>query len=79
MTMADGSGSWNYSIQCTNSTFCGTGTSNMVPGPINFDLTLASGISPASFVQNGKSLYFASDIGTFPRVAATTPPGTLVR
>ena len=63
MTMADGSGSWNHSIQCTNSTFCGTGTSNMVPGPINFDLTLASGISPASFVQNGKSLYFASDIG----------------
>lgn len=63
MTMADGSGSWDYSIQCSSSTACGTGTSQMVTGPINFDLTLASGISPASFVQNGKSLYFASDIG----------------
>jgi hypothetical protein len=63
MTMADGSGKWDYSIQCTDSTVCGTGTSNKVAGPINFDLTLASGISPASLVVNGKNLYFASDIG----------------
>ena len=63
MTMADGSGSWDYSIQCTSSSVCGTGTSKMVAGPINFDLTLASGISPASFVKNAKSLFFASDIG----------------
>jgi hypothetical protein len=63
MTMADGSGKWDYLIECTNTAACGTGTSKALSGPISFDLSLSTGISPASFVQNKKSLYFAADIG----------------
>jgi len=60
MTMADGAGKWDYFINCTT---CGSGTSGMVSGPITFYVTLAGGITPASFIANNKGLFFASDIG----------------
>lgn len=58
---ADGTGSWDYSIDCTG---CGHGTSPpQFSGPLDFDVTVAGGITPASFVKNGNSLFFATDIG----------------
>ncbi len=58
---ADGTGTWQYWISCT---LCGNGTSPpRDSGPVNFDVTVASGITPASFIENGYPLYFASDIG----------------
>jgi hypothetical protein len=73
----DGSGSWEYGVDCSS---CGTGTT------LSFDITLASGITPSSFIQNGNSLFFASDImGTngntgdvgAPNVSATPLPAAL--
>lgn len=83
MTMADGTGKWDYYISCSS---CGTGTSMSTTGPggtpvsLSFDVTLA-GITPGSFTQSTKGFLFASDIG-IPNgsggfmtgdVAATTP------
>jgi hypothetical protein len=59
---ADGTGNWQYSIDCTG---CGNGTSPpQLSGPLNFDVTVAGGIAPSSFIQNGSGLFFATDIGT---------------
>lgn len=71
MIMADGSGSWNYAIVCPSS--CGSGTSQWMTNPTSlfFTITSAAGISPMSFVQNGKSLFFATDIGV-----STGTPGS---
>jgi hypothetical protein len=61
-THADGTGTWEYWIDCTS---CGSGTSPPTnSGPLDFDVTVAGGITPASFIQNGDSLYFATDIGS---------------
>jgi hypothetical protein len=60
MTMADGTGKWDYYVDCPG---C-TGTSNTsIGGSLIFDVIVASGISPDSFIQNKKNLYFATDIG----------------
>ena len=62
---ADGSGTWEYAVDCTSSSVCGSGTSApRFAGPLTFDITVAGGITPSSFVQNGNSLFFASDIGS---------------
>lgn len=59
---ADGTGDWQYSIDCTS---CGGGTSPPTnAGPLNFDITVASGITPESFIQNGEGLFFSVDIGS---------------
>jgi hypothetical protein len=57
--MADGSGTWQYAVNCPT---CGNGTSapTLVP-PITFDIS-ATGLSSASLVQNGNGLFFAADI-----------------
>jgi hypothetical protein len=70
MTMADGTGKWDYFIDCPAA--CGSGTSGQVTGPLMFDVTLASGITPASFIANNKGLFFAADIGI------PTAPGQFV-
>ena len=81
---AGSSGTWEYAVDCTG---CGSGTSAPTSaGPLSFDITDVSGISPASFVVNDKSYYFAADImgttGNTGVVAApaltstTTSPGT---
>lgn len=83
---AGGTGTWEYAVDCTG---CGKGTSRPTSGgPLSFDITDVSGISPASFVVNDKSYYFAADImgttGNTGDVAApaltstttTTPTGT---
>ena len=58
---AGGTGHWQYDIVCSG---CGNGTSSPnLSGPINFDVTVAGGITPASFIQNDNSLFFATDIG----------------
>jgi hypothetical protein len=69
---ADGTGYWEYAIGCTG---CGNGASPPnLSGPINFDITVAGGITPASFIngssKNGGSsitdpngLFFATHIG----------------
>lgn len=60
-THAGGTGYWQYGISCTA---CGNGTSApRYSGPLSFNITVPGGITPASFVQNGKSLFFATDIG----------------
>jgi len=65
MTMADGTGKWDYFISCSS---CGTGTSLSTTGPggasvsVSFDVTL-TGITPESFTQSTKGFTFASDIG----------------
>ena len=57
---ADGTGYWEYSIDCTG---CGTGISSPTSsGPLQFDVTAAGGITPSSFVQNASGLFFATDI-----------------
>jgi hypothetical protein len=57
---ADGTGNWQYSIECTG---CGNGTgAPRLSGPLDFVITLASGIKPSSFISNG-SVFFATDIG----------------
>jgi hypothetical protein len=57
--MADGTGTWQYAINCPT---CGNGTSSPVlDSPITFDIS-AAGLSTASFVQNGNGLFFAADI-----------------
>jgi hypothetical protein len=67
MTMADGTGKWNYFISCTS---CGPGTSMSTTGPngadvtLSFDLTLAGGtLSPSSFGPSTKGFLFATDVG----------------
>jgi hypothetical protein len=66
MFMADGTGKWDYYMSCTS---CGSGTSMSTTGPggapvsLSFDVTLASGITPASFVESSKGFTFATDVG----------------
>ena len=55
---ADGSGHWEYSIDCS---LCGSGGSGPQPGPLDFDVT-APGLTPSSFVANDNGFFFASDI-----------------
>lgn len=63
---ADGSGYWDFGINCTA---CGSGGSNPQPSPIDFTVT-ATGLTEASFIQSssqaadgGTPLYFgASDV-----------------
>jgi hypothetical protein len=64
-TMFDGTGTWNYIIDCTTANVCGTGTSKQLTGPISFDVSLAGGgtLTPGSFVANSKGFYFSADIG----------------
>lgn len=58
---ADGTGTWQYAISCT---MCGNGTSPpQLTGPLTFNITVASGIAPSSFIQNGNGFFFATDIG----------------
>jgi hypothetical protein len=59
--MADGSGTWQYAINCPT---CGGGESApTLLSPITFDIS-ATGLSTANFVQTGASndLFFAADI-----------------
>jgi hypothetical protein len=57
--MADGSGTWQYAIDCPT---CGNGTSApTLISPITFDIS-ATGLSTASFAQNGNGLFFSADI-----------------
>jgi hypothetical protein len=52
-------GTFQYAINCPT---CGNGTSDpQLLSPITFDIS-ATGLSTASFVQNGAGLFFASDI-----------------
>ena len=49
-----------YSISCLT---CGGGTSNTTPGPLDFDVSVASGtLSPGSFTQDNGN-FFSADIG----------------
>ena len=63
-TMFDGTGKWNYVIDCTTASVCGTGTSQMLSGPISFNVALAGGVTltPQSFVANAAGYYFSADI-----------------
>jgi hypothetical protein len=56
-----------YSVSCTS---CGSGTSNTTTGPLDFDISVAAGLTPEDFIQGGTSSgklqgnFFAVDIGT---------------
>jgi hypothetical protein len=59
--MADGSGTWQYAVNCPT---CGNGVSApTLLAPITFDIS-ATGLSTASFVQTSASdnLFFGADI-----------------
>jgi hypothetical protein len=57
--MADGSGTWQYAVDCPT---CGNGESApTLLSPITFDIS-STGLSTANFVQNGNGLFFAADI-----------------
>ena len=64
-TMFDGTGKWNYVIDCTTTSACGTGTSKMLSGPISFNVALQGGgsLTPESFAANAAGYYFSADIG----------------
>ncbi len=56
-----------YSVSCTT---CGNGTSNTTGGPLDFDISVAAGLTPDDFIQGGSGSgklqgnFFAVDIGT---------------
>jgi hypothetical protein len=50
-----------FSVTCTS---CGPGTSNTTPGPLDFDLSVASGsLTPEDFTKTSGN-FFTADIGT---------------
>lgn len=56
---AGASGDWEYAIDCTG---CAKGASGGIVGPLNFNITVASGITPLNFIKNNDNLFFAADI-----------------
>ncbi len=68
-----GAGTWQYAVDCTG---CGNGTSSPTSaGPLSFDITDMSGITPGSFVVNDKNYYFAADImGTTGKTGVVAAP-----
>jgi hypothetical protein len=55
-------GAFLASVTCT--TGCGNGTSPpQNPGPLDFDVVRATGLSPTDFIANAGGFFFASDIG----------------
>jgi hypothetical protein len=52
-------GKFNYSVSCTG---CGNGGSNPLPGPLDFDVVVASGLSVNDFIANKDGYFFVSDI-----------------
>ena len=56
---AAATGDWEYSITCTA---CGHGGSDPQPGPLDFDITTTSALTPDDIIQNGAGLFFAADI-----------------
>ena len=56
---AGATGYWEYTITCTA---CGHGGSNPQPGPLDFDITTASALTPDDLIQNDAGLFFAADV-----------------
>jgi len=54
----DGTGFFEYGVQCTG---CGSGGSGPLPGPLSFTIT-GTGLSTASFEQNAAGQFFAADL-----------------
>lgn len=54
-------GHFDYSVDCSG---CGSGSSAPLPGPLEFDVKLATGgaLSVHNFTDNSDGYYFASDI-----------------
>lgn len=55
-----GFGTYDYSISCEPT--CGSGASNPQDVVLTFDVNLASGISPTSFMKNASGFFFSADI-----------------
>ena len=55
-----GFGTYTYSISCEPT--CGSGASNPQDVVLTFDVNLASGISPTSFIANASGFFFSADI-----------------
>ena len=69
-------GSFDYSVTCSG---CGNGGSSPLPGPLSFDVTVASGLLISNFSANSGGNFFASDIisgttGKTGNVAAMNAP-----
>jgi hypothetical protein len=57
---ADGTGYWNYAVECSDTSVCGDGGSAPnFHGPLDF--TIAS-VTTADFVKNGNKYFAASDL-----------------
>jgi hypothetical protein len=54
-------GAFTNGFNCS-SAVCGTGGNNPFAGPLNFNVTDASGILISNFVLNSDNIYFAADV-----------------
>jgi hypothetical protein len=54
-----GMGTFYYSIDCPG---CGPGASHAKPGPLEFTVTVAGGLTPEMFIPNSKGFTFTADI-----------------
>jgi|SRR5580765_3462250 PEP-CTERM motif len=54
-----GMGTFDYSINCPA---CGPGASHAKPGPLEFTITVAGGLTPAMFIANASGYTFSADI-----------------
>ena len=54
-----GIGTFDYSIDCPG---CGPGASHAKPGPLEFTITVAGGLTPAMFIANANGYTFSADI-----------------
>ncbi len=52
-------GLFDYSIDCPG---CGPGASHAKAGPLEFTITVASGLTPEMFIPNSKGYTFTADI-----------------
>jgi PEP-CTERM motif len=71
-------GSFSNGIECPG---CGPGASHKNPGPLDFSVTDADGISVSDFVTDGSGYYFSADVlgpnggtGNIAANAAADPP-----
>jgi hypothetical protein len=74
-----GMGTFDYSIHCPG---CGPGASHANPGPLEFTITAAGGLTPEMFIANDSGYTFSADIiaingntgsvGSFGRTETTT-------
>ncbi len=62
ITMSDGFGTYQFALYCNAGPSCGPGASHPNFGPLEFKVTIPTGLSVSDFVANSAGTFFASDI-----------------